>query len=156
LRRSQATGFSQPDWRRAGGLLDDPDPVTKAWAFLVHCRQSLSARKQEFATISTGRTRRPMCEQVSAWLTAVEGLPAVHDRLKRVTVLNEPAVDVIERYDDEDTTFYCDPTYVHSTRTAKDVYGRFEMTDDDHRQLLGVLKGCRGRVLISGYPSELY
>jgi DNA adenine methylase len=97
-----------------------------------------------------------MCEQVSAWLSAVEGLPAVHARLKRVAVFNEPAVDVIRRYDDPDALFYCDPPYLHSTRTAKGVYDRFEMTDDDHRQLLDTLRGCRGKVLLSGYPNELY
>jgi DNA adenine methylase len=30
------------------------------------------------------------------------------------------------------------------------------MTEADHRQLLGVLRTCRGRVILSGYPSALY
>ena len=34
-------------------------------------------------------------QQVSAWLSAVEGLPTVHARLQRVVLLHRPALDVI-------------------------------------------------------------
>jgi DNA adenine methylase len=30
------------------------------------------------------------------------------------------------------------------------------MTEDQHRQLLTVLLGCKGKVMLSGYPSALY
>ena len=30
------------------------------------------------------------------------------------------------------------------------------MTEADHRELLRVLKGCQGQVMLSGYPSALY
>ncbi|MEE8206898.1 MAG: DNA adenine methylase [Nitrospinaceae bacterium] len=49
---------------------------------------------------------------------------------------------------------YCDPPYVRSTRrSTKDIY-EFEMTDDDHIELLGVLKTLPCMVMISGYPGE--
>jgi hypothetical protein len=40
-----------------------------------------------------------MNEQASSWLTAIDGLPEIHERLKRVVVLNEDAVTVIRRED---------------------------------------------------------
>ena len=40
-----------------------------------------------------------MNEQAAAWLTAVEGLPAVHARLARVVILNHDAIDVIRQQD---------------------------------------------------------
>jgi hypothetical protein len=40
-------------------------------------------------------------------------------------------------------------------RTARRAYA-FEMTEADHRELLDVLRRCRGRVMLSGYPSRLY
>ena len=86
----------------------------------------------------------------------MEGLPAVHARLKRVAILNRPALDVIRQHDGPATLFYCDPPYRHETRTAKKVYGAFEMNEADHRALLGALLECRGKVMLSGYPSELY
>ena len=85
-RRLEATPFSEVEFEAAEANLDVGDPVARAAAFFVHCRQSLAGRMQDFAAISRSRTRRGMNEQCSAWLTAIEGLPAVHARLKRVLI----------------------------------------------------------------------
>lgn len=51
---------------------------------------------------------------------------------------------------------YCDPPYVRETRrSAKDIY-EFEMSDDDHLELIDVLKTLPCNVMISGYPGDLY
>ena len=50
---------------------------------------------------------------------------------------------------------YCDPPYMLSTRQGRFYYDH-EMSDDHHRQLLAMVQGLHCRVLISGYPSELY
>ena len=126
-----------------------------AW-FFVACRQSMAGRMAEFSPLSRSRTRRGQNEQASAWLTAVEGLPAVHERLRRVVILNRPALEVIRSEDTPATLFYLDPPYAHETRTAKSAYGRFEMSEADHRELLCVLLGVKGKVMLSGYPSPLY
>jgi DNA adenine methylase len=47
---------------------------------------------------------------------------------------------------------YADPPYLHSTRTHRTAYA-FEMTEAEHRELLEVLRSCRGRVVLSGYAS---
>lgn len=46
---------------------------------------------------------------VSRWLGSVEGLSEIVQRLLRVQMENAPAIDVIRRYDSEETFFYCDP-----------------------------------------------
>jgi DNA adenine methylase len=97
-----------------------------------------------------------MCEQASAWLSAVEGLPAVHARLARVAILNRPALDVIREMDAPGTLYYLDPPYLHSTRTDRTIYGDFEMSAKAHRELLDVLSGIKGKFLLSGYRSDLY
>jgi DNA adenine methylase len=91
----------------------------------------------------------------SEWLSAVDGLRAVHARLLRVLVENKPALEIIQREDGLGTLFYCDPPYLHETRTAKSVYA-YEMTDADHRELLDMLRRVKGKVMLSGYPSTLY
>jgi len=48
-----------------------------------------------------------------------------------------------------------DPPYVTSTRVSKDRYDH-EMTDDDHVELLTLANSLQGKVIISGYESELY
>jgi DNA adenine methylase len=50
---------------------------------------------------------------------------------------------------------YCDPPYLHSTRTSDRRY-RFEYEERDHIELLGLLKSLPCRVILSGYPSALY
>src|SRR5574340_1521843 len=55
-----------------------------------------------------------------------------------------------------DTVIYCDPPYLLSTRRGR-VYYAYEMSDQAHGHLLALLKWqAKCRVLISGYPSELY
>jgi DNA adenine methylase len=63
-----ATPFSAAEWRESGKRLDEADPVTRAWAFFVRCRQSLAGRRDTFAPISRTRTRRGMNEQAAASL----------------------------------------------------------------------------------------
>jgi DNA adenine methylase len=154
-RVAEATPFSEAEYHSAAGRLDDPDPVTRAVAFFVRCRQSLAGRMDSFSPLSRARTRRGMNEQAAAWLTAVEGLPAVHERLKRVAVLNRPALDVIRQQDGPGTLYYADPPYYHPTRTARDVYAH-EMTEADHSELLDLMLTVKGKVMLSGYPSPLY
>jgi DNA adenine methylase len=92
---------------------------------------------------------------VSEWLTAVDGLADIHGRLRRVCIENMPALDLIRREDTPGTLFYCDPPYLHETRESTAAYSH-EMTEQDHRELLSVLKECKGKVMLSGYPSTLY
>jgi DNA adenine methylase len=96
-----------------------------------------------------------MNEQASAWLAAIEGLPEVHERLRRMVVLNQPAVDVIRSQDGPDTLFYLDPPYLPDTK-ASHVFGPLEMSIEQHAQLLDVIVGVQGKVMISGYASTLY
>jgi DNA adenine methylase len=150
--------FSEAEWREARHNLrahPDADPVHRAVWFFVACRQSLAGRMDSFAPLSRNRTRRGMNEQTSAWLSAVEGLPAVHARLRRVVVLNRPALDVLRAEDGPGTLFYLDPPYLPATRAAPRVYGT-EMTEADHRELLELVVCLQGRVMLSGYRSPLY
>jgi DNA adenine methylase len=150
-----AMPFSEVEWDAAGVPPDGNDPVARAVAFFVRCRQSLAGRMKGFTSVSRDRTRRGMNEQASAWWNAVEGLPAVHARLRRVLILNRPALEVIRSQDGRRTLFYLDPPYPHETRTATKVYA-LEMGEADHAELLGLLAGIKGRFLLSGYHSDLY
>ena len=50
---------------------------------------------------------------------------------------------------------YCDPPYLHETRSRTDLY-RFEMTDAQHLSLLETVRALPCLVMISGYWSPLY
>jgi DNA adenine methylase len=157
-RAALALPFSQVEWQDArAGLANrqDADPVQRAVWLFVACRQSLAGRMDSFAPLSRSRTRQSMNEQAAAWLSAVAGLPAVHARLCRVAILDRPALDVIRAQDGPTTLFYCDPPYLASTRASPNVYA-VEMTEADHQELLEALLQVQGKVILSGYPSNLY
>lgn len=167
VRKVQCTEFGQERFQKAKERLkfdiqDEPfdwqAEVDEALAFFIVNRQSRQALGKDFATPTT-RLRRGMNENVSAWLSAVDGLPWFHERLRRVEVWNENAVTFIDKLDkSSDTLFYLDPPYMKSVRSnAANEYGEFEMTDEQHIALLQYLNaGMRGKVIISGYPSPLY
>lgn len=164
LRKCQTTPFAEPEWldarTRLPLLLDaagkgEEPSVLWAHAFFVHARMSLAGRRDTFAPLSRTRTRRAMNEQASAWLSCVEGLPAVHERLQRVVILNRDALEVIQSQDGKHTLYYIDPPYLQSTRAAPEVYAH-EMSEAQHRELLDLLAGIQGKFLLSGYHCPLY
>lgn len=161
LQEVQATPFSQVEFASSGKTerntrpFATPNKIESAAQFFVCCRQSLSGRMNGFAGITRNRTRRGMNEQVSAWLNCIEGLPAVHERLKRVLILSKPAIEVIKSEDGPRTLFYCDPPYLHETRSTTGEYTH-EMTALQHEELLVHLSDIEGKFMLSGYDSTLY
>lgn len=109
---------------------------------------------QGFTPLTRTRVRRGMNGNASEWLSAVDGLPDVHERLCSVVIECRPALDVSGKEDGPKTLFYLDPPYLHATRTTKDGYA-CEMALDDHQKLLDMLVKCQGKVMLSGYPSDL-
>lgn len=129
--------------------------VESAVNFFIHSRQSRAGSQKSFTPITKTRTRRGMNNEVSAWLTAIEGLPLVHERLKRVLILNRFAIQVIREQDGQKTLFVCDPPFLHETRSSPATY-KYEMTNEEHQELLDTLKQCKGKVILLGYDSVMY
>lgn len=86
---------------------------------------------------------------VSRWLGSVEGLSEIVQRLLRVQIENAPAIEVIRRYDSEQTLFYCDPPYPHDSRGDNQAYA-YEMTDEEHRTTEAIDEQ------VKNYASSLY
>lgn len=143
------------------GLTDYParfhetDCISAACAFFIKYRMSRQGLGKDYATPTT-RTRRGMNENVSAWLSAVDGLQDCHERLRRVEIRNMDCIDFIKKYDHEKALFYCDPPYLHETRSTVGEYGPHEMSVEQHKDLLNCLESIKGKFMLSGYRSELY
>lgn len=152
-RRLQLSPYSEADF-----LADQPgtdDEIELARRFFARFRQSIGGRGAAFS-YSLHRSRRGLADVVSGYLSAIdEELPKIVERLRGVQILCRDAIEVIQKWDSGDTLFYCDPPYPHRTRESTSVYA-CEMSDEDHRRLAGVLNSCKGRVILSGYPSDLY
>ncbi len=153
------TPFSREELARACTAEQGLSKLERARRFYIRARQTRTGLAQ---TSSEGRwahcvltSRAGMSGAVSRWLGSVEGLPEIAQRLQRVQIENAPAVETIQRYDTAETVFYVDPPYVHSARGDAAAYG-YEMTDQDHESLAKVLNQVRGRVVLSGYRTDLY
>ena len=91
----------------------------------------------------------------SEWPNVIEDF---HQRFRRVVIECRPAIQVMRQFDKPDTLHYVDPPYVLSSRSTKNLYHgyKYEMTDEQHRELSGWLHEAKGMVMLSGYHSELY
>ncbi|MBN1487412.1 MAG: DNA adenine methylase [Anaerolineae bacterium] len=153
------TPFSREELRIAVDCnLGDLSELERARRFFVRARQVRTGLAQ---TASEGRwahckltSRAGMAGAVSRWLGSVDGLSEIAQRLLRVQIENAPAIEVIQRYDSPETLFYCDPPYIHESRSDTNAYA-YEMTDDGHYELAEVLHNVDGKVALSGYHSEL-
>jgi DNA adenine methylase len=155
-RAMQAMPFCEGEWQVAREAVKHEFPaVQHAINFFVFCRQSMGGKMKNFAPLSRNRVRRGMNEQASAWLTCIEGLPEVHARLRSVAILNREGVEAIRTQDGKQTMHYCDPPYMHDTRTGTDDYSH-EMSREEHVALLDTLSAVEGRFMLSGYENELY
>lgn len=157
IRELSMQPLCESDWQRAlAECVDANGPsIGAAKAFFIAYRMSRQGLGRDYTTPTT-RTRRGMNEQVSAWLSAVEGLPECHERLRRVELRNMPAADFIRKYDHPRALFYCDPPYMHQTRSSTGEYGANEMTETQHFDLLKLLSRIKGKFMLSGYPSPMY
>jgi len=57
---------------------------------------------------------------------------------------------------EHETLIYCDPPYLISTRRQHRPICRYELTEEDHEQLLAIIMRLPCMVMMSGYYSELY
>lgn len=154
--RVQFVPYSEYEFENAAHYPPGASELDKAVCDFIRWRQSFGGRGKSWS-YTTRRARGGMAGDVNAWWTAIEQLPEIVERLRRVQILFQPAIDAIRRFDHPEALIYCDPPYLHKTRSpsSREVYG-IEMTEEEHCELGEVLNRCLGKVMISGYPSELY
>jgi DNA adenine methylase len=148
--------YSEYEFEIAAEYPADASEVEMAARDFIRWRQSFGGRGKTWS-YTTKRARGGMAGDVNGWWTAIDQLPQVIERLRRVQILTQPAIDAIRRFDHEEAVIYCDPPYVPDTRAvnSRDVYG-IEMNETAHCELGAMLNKCRSKVIISGYPSDLY
>ena len=148
--------YNQKEFEDAANYPQGATDLDKSVCDFVRWRQSFGGKGQTWS-YTTSRARGGMAGDVNAWWSAIEELPAIIERLKRVQILHQPAIKAIKRFDGSETLIYCDPPYLHETRDPNscDVYG-VEMSEEKHRELADVLNTCQSKVVLSGYTSSLY
>lgn len=98
--------------------------------------------------------RRSMSKSVSDFLSAIDRLPELHDRLSKVIVTNTDGMKLIRKYNRKNAFMYCDPPYEQSTRTSTRY--NVDMDREGHIDFLDAVTESDAKILISGYHCDLY
>lgn len=96
---------------------------------------------------SFGSNRNSFATAPKTIYNIVSELPKYKERLKSVIIENRDFEDLIKTYDRDSALFYVDPPYVASERYYNRNYTKFNK--DDHIRLNAVLKGIKGRFILS-------
>ena len=154
IRRLSLTPYSREEFENSKGWMYEDDEIEKARKFYVRTMQSVATNGGW--CYAKSKSRRGMCQSVSRWLGNVEeNLTNAIERLREVQIENLDILELIKKYDKEDTLFYLDPPYIQDTRKQKKSYNH-EMTDNQHKELVDVLLGVKGKVVLSGYDHPIY
>ena len=81
-------------------------------------------------------------------------LPKVHDRFKNVYIENRDWRFILNNYGNKNFFMYLDPPYVPSTRHGG-VY-EYELTSEDHRELIDIIIDSKAMIMLSGYRNAIY
>lgn len=157
------TPFARAEYDLAFELTDDPVEAARRLVVRSYMGHGSSAATADRSTgFRAGLQNRGGALPAGDWSTLPAALAEIAERISGVLIEHRPALQVIERYDQEDALIYADPPYLPETRSAKRKGDRafhsyaFEMTEADHLALLERLRSVRAMVILSGYPAEIY
>lgn len=154
-RAVEYTPWSRQEYQNSYELTNND--IENARRFLVRCWQAIGTKTSDITGWSNNI--KPTDNGKSRWSRLEPAIRQAALRLKSenlnmVQIENKKAIDLIKIYNRPYVFIYCDPPYILSTR-SKRIY-KCEMTDDEHVELLTVLKEHHGPVMISGYMNDIY
>ena len=130
------------------------DDFDRAYRFAIRSKMGHGFKTYQKTGFKIDVYARERSYCVSCWNRLPEDLVNAAGRLKGVQIENQPALDVIRKFNHENVLIYADPPYLLDTRGGKQY--RHEMSEQDHMDLLETLLKHKGSVILSGYPSEMY
>lgn len=148
------TPYSREEYDKSfeNGELDEMEQVRR---FLIKCWQGHGFRTNGYKVGWKNDVQgREQMYAAYNWYRLPSWIMQITDRLKNCQIEQRPALEVIERFNHPNVFIYADPPYLLGTRTAKQY--KHEMTEDDHIELLRTLLQHKGKIMISGYDSDIY
>lgn len=132
--------------------------VQEAVFFTIKHRFSRGGYGESFAMSTRLRGKaNPLPGDINAWETMKQHTGLIHDRLKNVITHNDSALNVMAKYAGPTTVYYLDPPYPQNVRVAKNIYGKNEMSLEQHKEMLDfILKLDAKAIYLSTYHNKLY
>lgn len=124
--------------------------LQRAWYWFVLIRQSYATRGDAFARALSSYGCRHFHISVS-------NLKQLSDFFKGISIDNIDYWDLMQKYDSENTLFYCDPPYLAQCGSKASSEGYFNsFSFEDHKLFLDRIKTLKGKVCVSHYKVDLY
>lgn len=153
IRTLKLTPYARDEYIAAYQNLEEDSKVEQARKFAVRCWMGFgcSNRYQNGFRTSQQMTSPDTTKQ---WNEFMQTIREASLRLKNVQIENMDAMELIKRYNTADVFIYIDPPYL--TNLRKGYIYKHEMTEEQHIKLLEAALNHSGKVMISGYESEMY
>ena len=125
------------------------DEIEFAVAFTILGNQSRNG------ILGSGWKRSKLRNCARPYFNALEMIETVVRRFRNVQVDNQDYKKLLKRLDSLLTLFFLDPPYPWDVRVTPNAY-RHEMSLDDHREMLALIKQVKGMVMLCGFRHPLY
>lgn len=149
----QLTPYARKEYINAYKIGDSDSDLEKARKFCVRCWQGFGASNRYQNGWRSGQCQTSP-NPAKSWSNLQETLDIAAKRLRSVQIENLSATELLKRYNTKDVFIYADPPYLPETR--KGYLYEYEMTKQDHIELLELLRKHPGQILLSGYDNDLY
>ena len=156
MQKISLTPYSEEEFELAQKRADDISNVEQARRFFVLVNMSYDKNiNTPNWSYSVNYSSRGVSKKISSYQAKLKRIKPMAERLSEVQICNKDALDVIDRFDSDTATMYCDPPYPSSERVFDDVYG-VEMDNDDQKEMLQKLQKCDADIAVSSYENMLY
>jgi DNA adenine methylase len=147
--------YSRKEFFDAKRTLNEGDDVERAVKFFIIGRMSFSAKFGSSWGYARFLSRNNKASVVNSYLTSIEALPHVSQRLKNVQIDARSYEQVMKYFSDSRIFIYADPPYLNTLSTSwETVYPVW--SEDEHKKFLSLCLRSKSKIMISGRPSELY
>ena len=145
----ELTPFSREEFFFCRDKTHTDDDVERARRYYAKCRMSFSGKGD---TWSFAIDKKAV--SLLAYINNIPHLGEFYKRLRKVQIENYDFRKLIPIHRTPGTLLYCDPPYVLEARKGE-LYS-FEMTEQDHKDLVVLLLNHPAMVMISGYNHPIY
>jgi DNA adenine methylase len=163
LRLLALTPYAREEYWAAFEPTDDPIERARRTVVRSHLAHGTGGARLDRPTGFRSDGTTATTNVAGEWADLPEALQAVVERMRGVNIEQRPAIELVRRFNGKKVLVYLDPPYVPATRSTKSrkpgeryhTY-QFEMTEDDHRELLATCCESEAMIAISAYPDALY
>jgi DNA adenine methylase len=156
LRLLALTPYSREEWRDCNDTWEaETNEIEKARKVYVTLAQNFVGQTNGGSWGFGGSKGKKSPAQI--FCNSLDNILCVTERLRSVMIENHPALNIMKQWDGPNTLIYADPPYLPETRSESALKQyKHEMTTDQHLELLEFLLSAKSKIILSGYPSELY